>query len=171
MSDDPAIPIPVPDRSGSSGNQLAADQSQVFIEARPLHGLHMASTIEGLASTNPRAFGNEVAVSLLGAYSRQAAFENNDLRMENRRLLDRIDSMRDTLEIERISNGVLSEKIKSEGKNKHLRNFCITVGTGAIGIGITLARAGQDGYAIGTVVVGVLLLLLGWFSGPKGEKA
>jgi hypothetical protein len=74
------------------------------------------------------------------------------------------------LETVRIKNAVLAEKISSEGKNKHLRNFSITVGTALIGVGVTLSRAGQDGYSIGALVFGTLILMLGWISGPKEQK-
>lgn len=163
--------IPVPDMSGSTGSQLAADTSQMLYEARPLHGLHLASAIEGLAATNTKSFGGDVSAALIAAATRQLAYECNDLKIENRRLTDRVESLRDTLETSRTQNAVFTEKIRSEGKNKHLRNLCITVGTSLIGVGIALSRTGQDAYSSGAFVSGILLLLLGWFSGPKEEKA
>lgn len=135
--------IPMPDQSGSSGSQLPADNSQVFVEARPFNGLHIASAIEGLAATNTKAFGGDVASVVIAAATRQIA---------------------------QASNAVLTERIRSEGKNKHLRNLSITVGTALIGVGITLIRTGNDTYSIGAIVFGALLLLLGWFSGSKEQK-
>lgn len=169
MADDRTIPTP--DRSGSSGSQLPADAMQVFQEARPLHGLHIASAIEGLAATNTKAFGGDVAAAIIAAATRQVAQDCNDLKVDNRRLNDRIESLRDELETTRTQNAVFAEKIRSDGKNKHLRNLSITVGTSLVGIGIALTRAGQDSYSTGAFVFGILLLLLGWFSGPKEEKA
>ena len=168
MTDDNTIPIP--DQSGSRGSQLAADTSQVFVEARPFNGLHIASAIEGLAATNTRAFGGDVASVFIAAATRQIAQDCNDLKADNRRLADRIESLRDELETTRTQNAVLTERIRSEGKNKHLRNLGITVGTALIGFGIALSRVSQDGYSTGAFVFGVLLLLLGWFSGSKEEK-
>lgn len=162
--------IPMPDQSGSSGSQLPADNSQVFVEARPFNGLHIASAIEGLAATNTKAFGGDVASVVIAAATRQIAQDSSDLKADNRRLTDRIESLRDELGVTRTSNAVLTERIRSEGKNKHLRNLSITVGTALIGVSITLIRTGYDTYSIGAIVFGALLLLLGWFSGSKEQK-
>lgn len=166
-------PIPIPDRSGSSGNQVAANGTQQFIEAHPFQGLQIASTIEGLAAANTKAFGGEVAAAVIAAATRQINQDFSEIKKENQRLKDRIENMRDELERTRTKNAVYAEKIRSEGKNKHLRNLSITVGTTLIGIGIALNRTsvtGLDHYSIGAFVFGTLLLLLGWFSGTKEEK-
>ena len=157
--------IPAPDRSGSKGNQLVADDSQ-FVEARPFQGLHLASTLEGLAATNTRAFGGDVSAAIIAAATRQIADDCNDLKLENRRLNERLDGMRNELQDAKIDNAVYKEKIQSEG-----RNLAIAVGTSMVASGVTLFRSNQDGYAYGLVVFGALLLLLGWFSGSKEGKA
>ncbi len=164
------FPIPVPDRSGSGGSQIASDSSQMLVEARPFQSLHLATTIEGLASANSRAFGGEISATLIGAATRQLAIECSELKIEGRRQSDRIESLRDDLEIVRIKNAVLVEKISSDGRNKHLRNFGITVGTSLVGAGIALSRSGSDNYSYGAFVFGGLLLLLAWFSGSKEKK-
>jgi len=74
------------------------------------------------------------------------------------------------LESERIKTAVLSEKIRSESRNKHLKNLTITIGTSLVGIGIYLSRTSLDRYAFGAFGFGVLFLFLGWFSGNKEEK-
>jgi hypothetical protein len=75
---DETIVIPMPDRSGSRGSQIPADMSQGVCEARPLQGLHLATTIEGLASSNTRAFGGDIAAALIAAATRQLASPNFD---------------------------------------------------------------------------------------------
>lgn len=163
--------IPIPDRSGSTGSQLPSDSSQVFYAAQPLQGLHLASTISGLASSNTRAFGGDIPAALIAATARQIAAECSELKIVNHQLNGRIESLRDELEAVRIKNAVLTERIRSEGRNKHLRNLGITVGTSLISVGIVLARAGQDNYSYGAIVFGVLLAGLAWFSGPKEQKS
>lgn len=171
MKEDQTISIPIPDRSGSTGGQLPADSSQVFYEANPLQGLHLASTISGLASSNTRSFGGDVSAALIAATARQIGAECSELKLKNCQLDGRIESLRDELEAERIKSAVLTEKIRSEGRNKHLRNLGITVGTSLLGVGIVLARAGQDNYSYGATIFGVLLVVLAWFSGPKEQKS
>jgi hypothetical protein len=150
------ITMPVPDRSGSSGNQVPSVGTEIFTAARPLHGLHIASTVEGIAARNSRAFGGDVATALIGAATRQMSQDYSDVKTENRRLTDRVEAIRDELEATRTKNAVLSERIRAEGKYKHLRNLCITIGTSSIGVGIALSRSSQDSYSAGAFVFGVL---------------
>lgn len=163
--------IPIPDRSGSSGNQSVADSTQSFREAQPFSGLHIATTIDGLAATNSRAFGGDVSAAIIAAATRQIHQDHSDLKLDHRRLVERNESMRDELEAARTGNAVLAEKLRSDGRNRNLRNLAITVGTSLVATGIALSRADLDRYAFGAVVFGCLLLFLGWFSGSKEEKA
>jgi hypothetical protein len=167
---DESMQMPTPDWSGSKGRQNSTDGSQLLSEARPLQGLHVANTLEGLASSNTKAFGGDISAAFIAAATRQLASDCADLKNENARLQGRVENHRDDLEVARIENAVLVEKISSEGRNKHLRNFSITVGTALIGVGVTLSRAGQDGYSVGALVFGCLILALGWIAGPKVQK-
>lgn len=169
MPDESAIPMP--DRSGSCGSQLVADPTVVLTEARPLDGLHLASTVEGIAAKNTKAFGGDVAAALIGAATRQMSQDYSDVKTENRQLHSRLEKMRDDLETTRTKNAVLVERVRSEGKNKHLRNLSITVGTTLVGIGAALSRSGQDSFSAAAFVFGALLFILGWFSGAKEEKS
>lgn len=166
--------IPTPDRSGSTGNQIQGSVDEVFNEARSIggtaSGFHLVNTVEGIAARNSRAFGGDIATALISAATRQMGQDYSDVKKDNGRLKELLEKMRDELETTRTKNAVLSERIRAEGKNKLLRNFGITVGTGLVGIGITLSRTQQDIYSIGAIVSGALLLLLSWFSGPKEES-
>ena len=165
MTDDQLLPIP--DKSGSSGRQMAADPSSGFQEESPLEGLHMARTIRGLASTHSKSLGGEVTSALIAGATTQLACDYQELKVRHNNLSDKFDSQRDELEKTRIQKSIFAERIRSEGKNKHLRNLCITIGTSLIGTGIFLSRSGLDEYSYGAYGFGITLLILGWISGPK----
>jgi len=149
---------------------LSEPATQEFREARPLDGLPIASAIEGIATNNTRNFGGEIASRLMAGAMQQIANDTNGLKMENCRLIERNDSLMEDFGKMQVQHAILAEKIRSEGRNKHLRNLSITVGTSLIGIGITLSRTNLDAYSIGAIIFGGSLLLLGWFSGPREEK-
>jgi len=161
--------IPVPDSSGSDGSQTAEKRASSLIE-KPLEGLHMAKTIEGLATSHSRALGGEVSSALIAGATSQLAGDYSELKNKHNLLSEKFEAQRDELEKTRTKNAVLSERIRSEAGNKHLRNLAITIGTSLIGTGIYLSRTKLDMYAFGAFSFGALLLLLGWFSGPKEEK-
>lgn len=163
--------LPIPDTSGSSGKQTSADdysEPQVF---KPLEGLHIAKTIEGLAASNSKAFGSEVASTLLAGVTSQLSFNYQELQAEYKKLCAKYESQRDTLDSTRTTVAILKERINAERNNKVLRNLCITLGTSALTTGVFLSRSGLDNYSYVAYGFGLILFLLGWFSNPKsGDK-
>lgn len=162
--------IPVPDTSGSSGSQTSVSGEVELIEAKPLEGLHMARTIEGLASSHSKSLGGEVVSALLAGATNQMACDYQELKKNHKDLSNKFDNQRDELETVRTENAVFKQIINSDRQNKHLRNFSITMGTGLIGTGIYLSRSNLDNFAYGAYGIGVLLVLFGWFTGPKEAK-
>jgi hypothetical protein len=162
--------IPLPDKSGGSGNQIASSDQSDFQKASPLEGLPMAMTISGLAATHSRSLGGEVTSALIAGATTQLACDYRELKESHVNLSDKFELQRNELEKTRTQKAVLVERIRSDRGNKHLRNLSITIGTSLIGTGILLTRSGLDKYSFGAYGFGVLLLLLGWFSGPKEVK-
>ena len=162
--------IPIPDTSGSDGSQIQAQSIPNLITDKPLESLHMVKTIEGLASTHSKALGGEVASALIAGATSQIANDYQEIKRKYNQLEEKFEIQRNKLEEERIKNAILSEKIRSESRNKHLKNLTITIGTSLVGLGIYLSRTSLDRYAFGAFGFGTLLLFLGWFSGNKEEK-
>jgi hypothetical protein len=162
--------IPIPDKSGGSGKQIAGGSSSDFQEANPLEGLPMARTIHGLASTHSRSLGGEVTSALIAGATTQLACDYRELKEKHSCLSDKFELQRDELEKTRTQRAILIERIRSEGRNKNLRNLSITIGTSLIATGIYLSRSGLDTYSYGSYGFGAVLLILGWLSGPKEEK-
>ncbi len=167
MADENKIPVPV--NSGSDGHQKQSSGVSNLVE-KPLEGLVVVKAIEGLAASHSKSLGGDVSSALIAATTNQLANDYSDLKRNYNSLNEKFEAQRDDLENTRISNAVLSERIQSDSRNKHLRNLSITIGTSLISTGIYLSRTELDIYAFGTLVFGALLLLLGWFSGYKEEK-
>ena len=143
--------IPVPDNSGSSGEQEPATGE--VLPAEPQTGLPVVDAIEKGLAASPRALGEFGSVMLAGA-ARQLANENQELKAENVRLRQSLDTQRDALEGERIDNAVLTERVESEQGNKHSRNFGITVGTALASAGLLRSPPIIDEYSLALTVGG-----------------
>lgn len=162
--------IPQPDASGIRGNQIKENDSIPLVESRPFEGLQMVRTIEGLASSHARSLGGEVTSALIAGATSQLANDYQELKFKYHQLNEKYEKQRDKLEEIKIDKAVLSEKIKADGRNKHLRNLSITIGTSLFGTGIFLSRTELDLYAYGAYGFGSLLLILGWFSDNKENQ-
>ncbi|MEW8026564.1 MAG: hypothetical protein AB2792_20695 [Candidatus Thiodiazotropha sp.] len=63
---------PEPENSGSDGKQVRAEEVDTVKEFQPV-GRPMANAISGLAASNARAFGGEVASTLIAGATSQMA--------------------------------------------------------------------------------------------------
>ncbi len=161
--------IPVPEDTGSSGEQEPAREGTQIIPKSPQTGMPVVDAIEGLVASRTRSLG-EFGSVMLAATARQLADENASLKDENRLQAVDLSRRRDELESERVRNAVLSERIRADRRNKHIRNFAIAVGTALASTGIILSRSGGDMYSTGLIVLGTLLLLVSWFGPTKGAE-
>ena len=162
--------IPIPDKSGISGNQEAAYSNQFLQETKPLDGLYLAKTIEGLATTHARSLGGEVSSALIAGVTTQLAVDYKELKEQHNKLSNKPEIQRDDLEKTRTKNAVLRERIQSENRNKNLKNLCIAIGTALFGIGITLSQTSFDMYAFSAYGSGAILLIFGWISSTKENE-
>lgn len=159
---------PEPSDSGSDGSQITGDTPSELIEARPLEGLPMAQAIEGLAASNTRAFGGEVASALIAGATTQLASELQYTKQEVSGLRKENDVLKENLSEANTRKAVLEERINSYRSNRHLRHFGIAVGTTLLGVGFELIRNNLSTYGYASLAIGALLLVLGWHSAPKG---
>lgn len=159
--------IPLPENTGSSGKQELATRS--VLPEKPQQGLPFVDAIEKGLAASPRALGEFGSAMLAGA-ARQLANENQDLKEETGRLRNLLDERRNLLKKERIRKAVLTERVKSELGNRHLRNFGITVGTTLASAGLFRGPSADDGSSWALILGGALLLLLSWFSPIKYGK-
>lgn len=162
------IKTPETTDSGSDGKQEGADSSAELVEATQLQELPMVRTIKGLAASNNRAFGGEITSALIAGATTQLASELQYSKNENTKLKNKFDQTTELLTEFRVENAILKEKIQSFQLGRHLSNVGIVVGTGLFGIGLELVNNNYGSYGYVGVGTGILLILLGWFSTPKG---
>lgn len=163
--------IPTPDKIGVIDTQTRSNSSMELVKANnPLLGLDMAQTITGLAASHPKSLGGDVASALIAGVAQQLTSENKELKTSLEKLTNKYEEERKKTEQIKIENAVLKNIINTDRQNKHLRNFAITFGMGLIGTGIFLSRSQLDKYAVGAYGIGFILILFGWFSGPKEVK-
>lgn len=159
--------VPEPNDSGSDGSQAQADATRELVLSQPLPN-QIVQAITGLAASNARAFGGEVASALIAGATSQMAVELNQTKLELASLREKHESLTNTLSDERVQKAVLAERIDSFRATRHLKNIGIAVGTLLIGTGLQLVRNDAPAaYSVACFIVGALLLIVGWISAPK----
>lgn len=159
--------VPEPEESGSDGQQVRAEDKEDLSLPQPV-GRPMTDAITGLASSNSRAFGGEVASTLIAGATSQMSVELDQTRKELTEQRKQNDQLNRELSDEKIRSAVLAERISSFRSTRHLKNLGIAVGTLIFGTGVQLVRGGSQEFGIAGIAVGVLLLFFSWLSAPKG---
>lgn len=159
--------VPEPEDSGSDGTQTQANTSQSLVTSQSLM-YPIAEAITGLASSNSRVFGGEVASTLIAGAASQMATELAQTKQELAKLREKNDTLTTDLSEERTQKAIYKERIDNYSTTRHLKNIGIAVGTLLIGVGIQLIRNNFEAYGLASIIVGALLLVVGWISVPKG---
>lgn len=152
--------------SGSDGSQIQADAACELVPSQPL-SYPIVNAITGLAASKSRPFGGEVASTLIAGAASQMAVELNQTKDEFAKLREKNEALTIKLADERVQKAVLVERIDAFRSTRHLKNIGIAVGTLLTGIGVQLVRADSSGYGLASIIVGALLLIVGWLSAPK----
>ena len=158
---------PTPSASGSDGSQTQEDASRTQLEVRP-PALPMAQAIRGLAASNAWAFGGEVASTLIAGATSQMAIELQQTKEDLASIREKNEELAHSVSTAQTEKAVLVERIDAYRANLHLRNFGIAAGTILFGVGVHLIRDSSVGLGIGSLSIGILLLILGWYAAPKG---
>lgn len=161
--------IPEPADSGSDGTQKEGEQSLELFEASQFDGENIVQAIQGLAATNTRVFGSEATSALIAGIASQSASDVRYFKGAAHQLQNKVDELSENLSTVKIDNAVLKERINSSRKIRHLRNLGIAIGTLLLSASIPLFDSSDyQNYGLGTLVVGAILILMGWFSPAHG---
>lgn len=162
--------IPKPTDTGSAGTQNAAATDSAAPSAlAPFEGLPISRRVEGLAASRPRSMGGEVAAGLIAGSFTQLSQELTDARDDLKTTRSHIRELNDALLECRERAAVLAERVKSFARDRHLRNLCIVVGTALVGLGLDLLRSTLKMPGWICISSGAVLLIFGWFFGPKED--
>lgn len=129
---------------------------------QPLAGLPIAQTVSRLAATHPRSFGGEVAAKLLTSSFYQLSHDLETTRQELQRTQLDLKQACEKLTDLKTEVAVLREHVRGHHKENIIRNLCSTVGTGLIGIGVTLHGKNVEGIGYLTCLLGIGLLAFSW---------
>lgn len=164
MEEDNIREIPKPEDTGSDGTQKVAGEVVKATSESPVDGLPIAQRVEGLAATKYRSMGGEVAAGLMAGCFSQLSHELQETKKELKETRNDLSDVRDELSKCKERAAVLSERVQSNVRGRHLRNICITVGTALIGFAVELMRNKFDKFSYVSGFLGFLLILFGWFS-------
>lgn len=160
--------IPFPDESGSDGSQAKADTNIQELVPAKANAMPMADSIIGLASSNSRAFGGEVASAWVVGVASQMASELQQTKAELSSVRVKAEASANDLSHERVKSAVLSERLRAFQATRHIKHLGVAVGTLLLGTGFQLSRTGNTPLGITAAIIGALLVLVSWLSVPRG---
>lgn len=159
--------IPEPKDSGSDGNQQKEVESRQLVQPQQI-GQPLTQAIVGLTASNSRAFGGEVAATLIAGATSQMSIELDNARLELAKQRDKNESLFSELSSEKIKRAVLEERIDSFRSSRHIKNLGVAIGSLLFGLGVQLVQEGSNSLGVAAVIGGGLLIVVSWFSVPKG---
>ena len=160
-----------PEDSGSSGTQERGKEISSAINTEsPLYGLPITRTVEGLAATNSRSLGGEVAANLIAGSFTQISHELQQTKNDLKQVRNELNETKDELTDNKINSAILYERVNSLTSGRHLHNLSITAGTVLISIGIEFYRNSFEKISFIISGLGSLLVLFGWLSHKKETK-
>ncbi|WP_421841855.1 hypothetical protein [Marinobacter algicola] len=130
----------------------------------------MEQAITGLAANNSRAFGGEVASTLIAGATSQMAVELDQIRRELHDQRVKNEGLMTELSDEKIKSAVLSERVKSFRSSRHLKNVGVAVGALSLSAGLQLIDNDLSAYGVAALVIGSVLLLASWMTAPRGDE-
>jgi len=161
--------IPKPIDSGSDGSQSSGGPSPALVESNQLRELPIAHAIQGIAASNSRAFGGEVASALIAGATSQLASELQCSKNEILKLQGKNERLTQNISEISVENAVLNERLTASHSTRHLRNFGIAAGTTLVTVSFALFDTEQfKSYGYAAVAIGALLVLAGWFIPVRG---
>lgn len=162
--------VPVVDDSGSAGSQKASSGEVLPLEPEsPFEQQPIQEAARGLAATNPRSLGGEVGARFVAASVTHLSNDLQETKKELANVRNRLDAAKDNLSAEKQNSAVLSERLRSIGGVRHIKNISIAVGTVLIGFAIDFSRNKFDSLSVIIAGIGLLMIVMGWVS-PKGGK-
>ena len=94
-----------------------------------------------------------------------------DARAERKAAQVSIDSLRDGYHTEQTNRAVLEERLRGETRVRGLQNIFITLGGVLLGCGLAPLLAESFAITIVFTVVGIVMLIVGWFYPERKGKS
>lgn len=163
--------IPKTKDSGSDGSQVENNELSELVESNQLGELSpLSSTIQGIATSNNRAFGSEAASAMVAGVTNYLDSQLKLSKEENSKLQENLNALNELYTKAQVDNAVLKQCIKSNYQHRHLRNIAIAIGTMMLtAVSIPLFSSPQyHDYGYVSLIIGGLLVGIAWFMPVQG---
>jgi hypothetical protein len=114
---------------------------------------------------------NQAAKFFLPALCQLRETDLRDARAERKAAQVSIDSLRDGYHTEQTNRAVLEERLRGETRVRGLQNIFITLGGVLLGCGLAPLLAESFAITIVFTVVGIVMLIVGWFYPERKGKS
>jgi hypothetical protein len=130
-------PIPVPAVTGVAGTQSGLPPSEAAEpDPAPFEELPLVTTLAGISTSNPKAFGPEVTTSLLRGSFQHIAHDLHATRAELTQVRLEMKTMERELSAEKVKTARLDQQLQGEVGSRFLKTTGVGVGAALIGYGI-----------------------------------
>lgn len=165
------VKIPEIGETGSTGAQEEASTSLTLPDQEShFEPMPMTNIVHGLAATNARSLGGEVAAQLLAGSFAQIANELKDTKASLRAERNELDTLRTDLSTTRTRKAVLRERVSALTHVRYVGNFLITIGLALIGVSIELSRNDSEGLSYVLGGLSLVMVIVGWSLPVSGRK-
>lgn len=164
---------PNPAETGSLGTQKSENNSLLPFDGNSSSVTDLSpigDKISKLANKNSKSFGGETTTGLIVGSFEHIAYELQQTKSQLEITSAKFEKMQEKYFEAEKKVAVLKERINANKTNRKLGNLVITLGTALIGVAIELYRASYTTQAIIAGLIGVFLMVFGWFSGHGETK-
>lgn len=144
---------------------LASPLAAVEFGASPL-----PEAICRISQVSPRSLGGEIGATLIAAATTHLSHELLEKKTELRESRNKTNELEATIARKNVHIAVLSERIESVSRGKHIRNTFMVLGTALLGFAVELFRNSMTEYAWSCAFIGAVIILGTWLSAPKVNK-
>lgn len=123
-----------------------------------------------LSQSIPRSLGGEIGATLIAAATVHLSHELQEQKNELRESRSRNESLIASAAKKDIQIAILSERIESVSRGKHIRNTFIVFGTALLGFAVEFFRNKLTEYGWGCAFIGIVIIAGAWLLAPKVGK-
>ena len=160
--------IPEPPETGTSGTQEASKEALVPEVVNPFDDLPIVTTVKGIAAVKPKGLGGEISTALIAGSFVQMSSDLQEARKEIKELKEELKEKQSKLSEAEKKATICEDRLETNSKSKLIRYTVITIAPILIAIGIELLQKDFANAAFGAIVIGIILLLMGWFAPTRG---
>jgi hypothetical protein len=154
---------PIPATNDDTGSQQAAGGSNAIAAVAVIPSDPLTSAVVGLTQ------GGNSTQRLMGAVAQKWSFELDECRLVCSDLRKELRGTEIKLSASELSNAVLAEKVATGGSHLRTQLLLVTVGCFLVGVSIELRKNSLLELSWGVLILGIGLLIWGWFP-PRTPK-